>query len=87
MLKLPIPGIGNDPQVSIRSDFWFSAAQMFAHHFGFGVGPDNYGNFYEKYRSLHSIKTTELVLAKMHTLQCCRASHRLESLQLYRCSY
>ena len=63
MAKLPFPGVSTDPQVSIRSDFWFSAAQMFIHHIGFGVGPDNYGNYYEKFRSLNSVKSTEFVLA------------------------
>jgi hypothetical protein len=63
MLKLPIPGVGDDPQVAIRSDFWFSAAQMFTKHIGFGVGPDNYGSYYEKFRSLNSVKKTEFVLA------------------------
>jgi O-antigen ligase len=63
MAKIPFPGVSNDPQVSIRADFWYSAAQMFIHHLGFGVGPDNYGNYYEKFRSLHSVKTTEFVLA------------------------
>ena len=63
MAKIPFPGVSNDPQVSIRADFWFSAAQMFVHHLGFGVGPDNYGNYYEKFRSLHSVKATEFVLA------------------------
>jgi hypothetical protein len=63
MAKIQIPGIGDDPQVSIRADFWFSAAGMFTHNLGFGVGPDNYGNYYEKYRSLHSVKATEYVLA------------------------
>jgi hypothetical protein len=63
MAKIPFPGVSGDPQVSIRADFWYSAAQMFVHHLGFGVGPDNYGNYYEKYRSLNSVKTTEFVLA------------------------
>jgi hypothetical protein len=63
MLDLPIPGIGDDPQVSIRANFWFSGMNMFAHHIGFGVGPDNYGNYYEKFRSLDSVKATEFVLA------------------------
>jgi O-antigen ligase len=63
MAKLPFPGVSNDPQVSIRADFWYSAAQMFVHHLGFGVGPDNYGNYYEKFRSLHSVKSAEFVLA------------------------
>jgi hypothetical protein len=63
MAKLPFPGVSSDQQVSIRADFWFSAAQMFVHHLGFGVGPDNFGNYYEKFRSLNSVKTTEFVLA------------------------
>ncbi len=63
MLKLPIPGIGDDPQVAIRADFWFAASRMFVDNLGFGVGPDNYGNYYEKYRSLNSVKNTETVLA------------------------
>jgi O-antigen ligase len=63
MAKIHIPGISNDPNVIIRSDFWFAATQMFRSHFGFGVGPDNYGNYYEKYRSLSSVKSTETVLA------------------------
>lgn len=63
MLKLPIPGIGDDPQVAIRADFWFAASRMFAHNLGFGVGPDNYGNFYEKFRSLNSVQNAESVLA------------------------
>jgi hypothetical protein len=37
MTKIHIAGISNDPNVSIRSDFWFSATQMFRHHLGFGV--------------------------------------------------
>jgi len=63
MSNVKIWGISNDPNVSIRSDFWFAATQMFRNHFGFGVGPDNYGNYYEKYRSLHSVKNFETVLA------------------------
>jgi hypothetical protein len=61
--KIQIPGIHDDPSVSIRADFWFSAAQMFLHNIFFGVGPDNYGNYYEKFRSLSSVKNTEFVLA------------------------
>jgi O-antigen ligase len=63
MAKIPFPGVSDDPQVSIRADFWYSASQMFVQHIGFGVGPDNYGNYYEKFRSLNSVKTTEFVLA------------------------
>jgi O-antigen ligase len=63
MARIQIPGIHDDPSVSIRADFWFSAAQMFLHNIFFGVGPDNYGNYYEKFRSLSSVKNTEFVLA------------------------
>jgi hypothetical protein len=63
MAKIQIPGIADDANVTIRADFWYSAAQMFLHNFLFGVGPDNYGNYYEKFRSLSSVKKTEFVLA------------------------
>jgi len=63
MAKLPVPGIAGDPNVRIRTDFWFSGFGQFAHHILFGVGPDNYGNYYERYRSLSSVKLTESVLA------------------------
>ncbi len=63
MSNIHLPWVTTDPNVSIRADFWFAAAQMFRHHFGFGVGPDNYGNHYEEFRSLNSVKNTELVLA------------------------
>ena len=63
MGKIPFPGVSSDVNVSIRADFWYSASHMFAQHLGFGVGPDNYGNYYEKFRSLQSVKSTEFVLA------------------------
>jgi len=63
MANIQIPGIGDDVNVRIRADFWYSAAQMFFHNFAFGVGPDNYGNYYEKYRSLSSVENTEFVIA------------------------
>ena len=63
MAKLPVPGIAGDPNVRIRTDFWFAGFGQFAHHIFFGVGPDNYGNYYEKYRSLSSVKLTETVLS------------------------
>lgn len=63
MAKIPFPGVSSDVNVSIRADFWYSASHMFAQHLGFGVGPDNYGNYYEKFRSLQSVKATEFVLA------------------------
>lgn len=62
MAKIKVPGISGDVNVDIRSDFWFSAGQMFLNHFAFGVGPDNFGSYYEKYRSLNSVRTTEFVI-------------------------
>jgi hypothetical protein len=61
--KIPFPGISGDVNVTIRSDFWFSGGAMFFDNLWFGVGPDNYGYFYEKYRSLSSIKNTESVIS------------------------
>ena len=61
--KMPFPGISGDANVNIRSDFWYAGASMFFHHLGFGVGPDNYGYYYEKYRSLSSVRNTEAVIA------------------------
>jgi hypothetical protein len=63
MAEIKVPGISGDVNVDIRSDFWFSAGQMFLGHIAFGVGPDNYGNYYEKYRSLSSVKSTEFVIS------------------------
>jgi O-antigen ligase len=61
--RLPIPGIAGDINVTIRSDFWYSGGAMFFNNFWFGVGPDGYGYFYEKYRSLSSVKKTESVIS------------------------
>jgi hypothetical protein len=61
--KLPVPGVSGDVNVTIRSDFWYSGAAMFFHHLWLGVGPDNYGYFYEKYRSLSSVRKTETVIS------------------------
>ena len=63
MAGIKVPGIHGDVNVDIRSDFWFSAGQMFLGNIGFGVGPDNYGSYYEKYRSLSSVKNTEFVIS------------------------
>ena len=61
--RLPIPGVAGDVNVTIRSDFWFSGGAMFFHNLWLGVGPDNYGYYYEKYRSLSSVKKTESVIS------------------------
>ena len=60
---VPILGITNDPQVVIRSQFWTSGVNMFVNNMWFGVGPDNFGNYYEKYRSINSVLSNEFVLA------------------------
>jgi O-Antigen ligase len=63
MAKIKIPFFTDDIQVTIRTHFWNAGMQMFFNHIPFGVGPDNYGNYYEKYRSLDSFKLTEFVLS------------------------
>lgn len=63
MAQIPVPGINHDPNIRIRTDFWFSGMNMLFHHLFFGVGPDNYGYYYEKYRSLSSVKMTETVVS------------------------
>ena len=47
-----VPVLGDDIQVEIRSNFWLSATRQFFSHPFFGVGPDQYGNNYEQYRTL-----------------------------------
>lgn len=50
-----IPVLGSDIQVQIRGNFWLAGMkQFFAHPFT-GVGPDNYGNYYEQYRTLEDL--------------------------------
>jgi len=51
-----IPVLGNDIQVKIRGNFWIDAIRQFFAHPLFGVGPDQYGNHYEQYRTLDDLK-------------------------------
>ena len=51
-----IPVLGNDEQVKIRGDFWLAAARQFFSSPIFGIGPDQYGNYYEKYRTFNSLE-------------------------------
>ena len=50
-----VPVLGNDPQVKIRSNFWLAATRQFTDRPLFGVGPDQYGNYYEQYRTFDDV--------------------------------
>ncbi len=58
-----IPVLGNDAQVKIRGQFWVAALNTFLHNPIFGVGPDQYGNFYEQYRTIDSVKLFPTILS------------------------
>ena len=58
-----VPVLGNDVQVKIRSDFWVAALNQFFSHPLFGVGPDQYGNYYERYRTFGSVENYANVIA------------------------
>ena len=53
--NLNIPQISDDPQVAIRGVMWLAAFNTFKSHFLFGVGPDQYGDYYEQYRTVNSV--------------------------------
>lgn len=53
--NLNIPNISDDPQVAIRGVMWLAAFNIFKSHFLFGVGPDQYGDFYEQFRTVNSV--------------------------------
>jgi len=50
-----IPVLGNDIQVQIRGNFWLAGMKQFFANPITGVGPDNYGNYYEQYRTLEDL--------------------------------
>jgi O-antigen ligase len=58
-----IPVLGNDVQVKIRSNFWLAGMRQFFSHPILGVGPDQYGNFYEHYRTLEDVKNYTNILS------------------------
>ena len=58
-----IPVLGNDIQVKIRGNFWIDAIRQFFAHPLFGVGPDQYGNHYEQYRTLDDLKNYPDILS------------------------
>jgi O-antigen ligase len=58
-----IPVLGNDLQVKIRGNFWINAVRQFFAHPLFGVGPDQYGNHYEQYRTIDDLKNYPDILS------------------------
>ena len=58
-----IPVLGNDPQVKIRGQFWLAATRQFTSSPVTGVGPDHYGSYYEKYRTVTSVQENPTLLA------------------------
>jgi O-antigen ligase len=63
-----VPVLGNDVQVKIRSNFWLAGTRQFSEHILFGVGPDQYGNNYEQYRTVEDIvKYTNILSNDAHS--------------------
>jgi O-antigen ligase len=58
-----IPILGNDVQVKIRGNFWLAGMRQFFSHPFLGVGPDQYGNYYEQYRTIEDIKQYSNILS------------------------
>jgi O-antigen ligase len=58
-----VPVLGNDIQVKIRSNFWLAGMRQFFSHPFTGVGPDQYGNYYEQYRTLEDIKQYTTIIS------------------------
>jgi len=58
-----VPLLGNDPQVQIRGQFWTAGISEFLHSPIFGFGPDQYGNYYERFRTLDSAKQFPFILS------------------------
>lgn len=49
-----IPFVGDDPQVQIRGVMWLAGLNQFKANPVFGVGPDQYGSYYEHFRTVNS---------------------------------
>jgi O-antigen ligase len=63
-----IPVLGNDVQVKIRSNFWLAGTRQFFSHPLLGVGPDQYGNNYEQFRTFEDItKYTNILSNDAHS--------------------
>ena len=62
-LDVNIKGITDDVNVEVRGQYWSAALNIFAEHPIFGVGPDQYGNYYEKFRAIESVLLTARVVS------------------------
>jgi len=62
-LDINIRGVTDDVNVEVRGQYWSAALNIFAEHPLFGVGPDQYGNHYEKFRAIESVLLTERVVS------------------------
>lgn len=63
-----VPVLGNDTQVKIRSNFWLAGTRQFFAHPLLGVGPDQYGNNYEQFRTFEDIaKYTNILSNDAHS--------------------
>jgi len=62
-LDLNIRGVTDDVNVEVRGQYWSAALNIFAEHPLFGVGPDQYGNYYEKFRAIESVLLTARVVS------------------------
>ncbi len=58
-----IPVLGNDVQVKIRGNFWVDGIRQFFSRPILGVGPDQYGNHYEKFRTLSDLENYPNILS------------------------
>lgn len=58
-----IPVLGNDDQVKIRANFWLDGVKQFFAHPFLGVGPDQYGNYYEEFRTLSDVQNFPNILS------------------------
>lgn len=50
MQKGPLESLLYKDSISVRGFYWRSSIKMFQDNFWFGVGPDNFGNFFRYYR-------------------------------------
>jgi len=62
LAKIPLIFITNEAQVVVRTTFWLSGVKMFFTRPFFGVGPDNFGYYYDQHRSLYSFKSNEFLV-------------------------